>query len=57
MREALAAIWGSVVLALTMFNRSINTVDIYVQWAEAEAQAFKDIEDALRKQRLDNIGK
>ena len=55
MRKAFAALWGSIILSLTAFNRSIKTVDLYVSWAEAEAQAFVDEEIILRAQRQQEL--
>lgn len=52
MREAITAIWQSVILCLTTFNKAISTVDAYVGWAEAEALAFANEETALRTIRL-----
>lgn len=55
MREAFNALWQSIITVLTTFNKAVSTVDHYVGWAEAEAEAFANEEAALRAKRLNDI--
>jgi len=57
MREALAALWNSVILTLTTFNRTIATVDNYAKWAEAESAAFEEEARIEREARLAILSK